>query len=112
MNRRSFLGLIGTTAAGIAMGEDVLEAFARLTHVRTNFPSPWPSGSACTTAQWDALLQEDYVQKEILEAIRVATPFPFPYRVRIATDPNHPKGTMDVRQGGHTVLRVINLGAP
>lgn len=33
------------------------------------------AGIVATTTQWDALLQEDYVQEEIVDAINLATPF-------------------------------------
>ena len=39
-SRRSFLRTLGLASAGaVLVGPDVLEAFARLTHVRKSFPS-------------------------------------------------------------------------
>lgn len=37
--RRGFLGTVAAAGAAVLCGEEVLEAFARLTHVRKSFPS-------------------------------------------------------------------------
>jgi hypothetical protein len=44
MNRAAFLRRLALGAGGLIVGEQALEAFARLTHVRKSFPSaavPW-----------------------------------------------------------------------
>ncbi len=39
MNRSAFLKRLALGSAGLLVGDEVLEAFARLTHTRTMFPS-------------------------------------------------------------------------
>ena len=39
MNRAAFLRRLALGAGGLIVGEQALEAFARLTHVRKSFPS-------------------------------------------------------------------------
>ena len=42
MLRRNFLRGSLALAGGLVVGDEVLEAFARLTHRRKSFPSAWP----------------------------------------------------------------------
>lgn len=83
MNRLDFLKRASAIVAGIAVG-DRLELLDRIDWKRTLFPgfgsgpivTPYTGGSIVVTkAQWDALLQEDYVMDGIVAAINKATPF-------------------------------------
>ena len=61
--RRDFLRGAITLAGGLIVGEEVLEAFARLTHVRKSFPSsammkPF-AGFVLTPTGWHRVEEDD-----------------------------------------------------
>jgi hypothetical protein len=76
MDRRTFLRRSALVASGL-VAADQLDLLARLGWVRRFFPSvAVDRGTVCgTSAQWDALLQEDYLRASIVHAINTVTPF-------------------------------------
>lgn len=69
MNRRTFFSWVGISTAGVALGENVLQAFARLTRHGKTFPSALVEPS--TSCYVDVYRQ---VSTSMLRALRETTP--------------------------------------
>lgn len=86
MRRREFLRSSLILGGGLVVGEEALEAFARLTHVRKSFPSArWvPQGVIVTDAEIHAMLKQCYtqarerIQRAYAEALRGPYNHPLP----------------------------------
>ena len=71
-SRRSFLRTLGLASAGaVLVGPDVLEAFARLTHVRKSFPSAGIPGAYSLNSAMTEIYSK--VNREVYEAMRAMT---------------------------------------
>lgn len=60
LNRRCFLTRSGLALGAIVLGDEVLEAFARLTHVRKSFPSAGIPGWATARELEEGLVIKDW----------------------------------------------------